>query len=104
MLCLPQSSRRPREERDVSQCESVASTVSAQEDEDIEASNEEENPEDSEGNFSGKETRVCTERSPCFVLMMCSESCVPLNDIVVVPMLFQLDFSNLNTLKWMQHF
>ncbi|PKU37760.1 nuclear receptor corepressor 1 isoform x1 [Limosa lapponica baueri] len=42
------SSRRPREERDVSQCESVASTVSAQEDEDIEASNEEENPEDSE--------------------------------------------------------
>ncbi len=43
------SSRRPREERDVSQCESVASTVSAQEDEDIEASNEEENPEDSEG-------------------------------------------------------
>lgn len=45
-----QSSRRPREERDVSQCESVASTVSAQEDEDIEASNEEENPEDSEGN------------------------------------------------------
>ncbi|XP_058139387.1 nuclear receptor corepressor 1 isoform X21 [Dasypus novemcinctus] len=42
------SSRKPREERDVSQCESVASTVSAQEDEDIEASNEEENPEDSE--------------------------------------------------------
>ena len=33
----------------MSQCESVASTVSAQEDEDIEASNEEENPEDSEG-------------------------------------------------------
>ncbi|XP_072586544.1 nuclear receptor corepressor 1 isoform X17 [Vulpes vulpes] len=43
------TSRKPREERDVSQCESVASTVSAQEDEDIEASNEEENPEDSEG-------------------------------------------------------
>ncbi|XP_076726433.1 nuclear receptor corepressor 1 isoform X21 [Callospermophilus lateralis] len=42
------ASRKPREERDVSQCESVASTVSAQEDEDIEASNEEENPEDSE--------------------------------------------------------
>ncbi|VFV46082.1 nuclear receptor corepressor 1 isoform [Lynx pardinus] len=42
------TSRKPREERDVSQCESVASTVSAQEDEDIEASNEEENPEDSE--------------------------------------------------------
>lgn len=58
MPCLYQSSRRPREERDVSQCESVASTVSAQEDEDIEASNEEENPEDSEGNFSGKETFV----------------------------------------------
>lgn len=33
----------------MSQCESVASTVSAQEDEDVEASNEEENPEDSEG-------------------------------------------------------
>lgn len=44
-----QASRKPREERDVSQCESVASTVSAQEDEDVEASNEEENPEDSEG-------------------------------------------------------
>ncbi|XP_016051922.1 PREDICTED: nuclear receptor corepressor 1 isoform X9 [Miniopterus natalensis] len=42
------TSRKPREERDVSQCESVASTVSAQEDDDIEASNEEENPEDSE--------------------------------------------------------
>ncbi|XP_048222661.1 nuclear receptor corepressor 1 isoform X10 [Perognathus longimembris pacificus] len=42
------TSRKPREERDVSQCESVASTVSAQEDEDIEASNEEENQEDSE--------------------------------------------------------
>lgn len=36
----------------MSQCESVASTVSAQEDEDIEASNEEENPEDSEGTSS----------------------------------------------------
>lgn len=55
MSCIYQSSRRPREERDVSQCESVASTVSAQEDEDIEASNEEENPEDSEGNFVGGE-------------------------------------------------
>lgn len=54
MPCIYQSSRRPREERDVSQCESVASTVSAQEDEDIEASNEEENPEDSEGNFVGR--------------------------------------------------
>lgn len=60
----------------MSQCESVASTVSAQEDEDIEASNEEENPEDSEGNFSGKETHVCTEKSLCFVLIICSESCV----------------------------
>ncbi|XP_022416621.1 nuclear receptor corepressor 1 isoform X11 [Delphinapterus leucas] len=52
------ASRKPREERDVSQCESVASTVSAQEDEDIEASNEEENPEDSEGaeNSSGTES------------------------------------------------
>ncbi|XP_057167279.1 nuclear receptor corepressor 1 isoform X17 [Ursus arctos] len=51
------TSRKPREERDVSQCESVASTVSAQEDEDIEASNEEENPEDSEG-FVENEARV----------------------------------------------
>ncbi|XP_032472069.1 nuclear receptor corepressor 1 isoform X6 [Phocoena sinus] len=52
------ASRKPREERDVSQCESVASTVSAQEDEDIEAYNEEENPEDSEGaeNSSGTES------------------------------------------------
>jgi len=73
MPCLSQSSRRPREERDVSQCESVASTVSAQEDEDIEASNEEENPEDSEGNFSGKETCMCTERDLCFVPIICSE-------------------------------
>lgn len=71
MPCLCQSSRRPREERDVSQCESVASTVSAQEDEDIEASNEEENPEDSEGNFSGKDTCVCPERDP----VIYSESC-----------------------------
>ncbi|XP_038614809.1 nuclear receptor corepressor 1 isoform X6 [Tachyglossus aculeatus] len=50
------SSRKPREERDVSQCESVASTVSAQEDEDIEASNEEENPEDSEGAENSSDT------------------------------------------------
>jgi hypothetical protein len=34
----------------------VASTVSAQEDEDIEASNEEENPEDSEGILNSLET------------------------------------------------
>lgn len=76
MLCLCQSSRRPREERDVSQCESVASTVSAQEDEDIEASNEEENPEDSEGNFSGKKVCVCTERGLGFVPVICSERMV----------------------------
>uniref|UniRef100_G3UL04 Nuclear receptor corepressor 1 n=1 Tax=Loxodonta africana TaxID=9785 RepID=G3UL04_LOXAF len=50
------TSRKPREERDVSQCESVASTVSAQEDEDIEASNEEENPEDSEGAENSSDT------------------------------------------------
>lgn len=74
MLCLCQSSRRPREERDVSQCESVASTVSAQEDEDIEASNEEENPEDSEGNFSGKDTCVCLERDPITHSESCSAS------------------------------
>lgn len=87
----------------MSQCESVASTVSAQEDEDIEASNEEENPEDSEGNFSGKETCVCTERSLCFVLIICSKSRVPFHD-VVVQMLFQLDFSNLNSLEGMKRF
>ncbi|XP_078235288.1 nuclear receptor corepressor 1 isoform X4 [Pogona vitticeps] len=50
------SSRKPREEREVSQSESVASTVSAQEDEDIEASNEEENPEDSEGVENSSDT------------------------------------------------
>lgn len=55
--------------------------MSAQEDEDIEASNEEENPEDSEGNFSGKETCVCEERDLCFVPVMCSESCAPLHNV-----------------------
>ncbi|KAM9117814.1 nuclear receptor corepressor 1 isoform 11-T12 [Pangshura tecta] len=58
------SSRRPREERDVSQCESVASTVSAQEDEDIEASNEEENPEDSEGAENSSDTESAPSPSP----------------------------------------
>ncbi|XP_029467150.1 nuclear receptor corepressor 1 isoform X5 [Rhinatrema bivittatum] len=50
------SSRRPREERNVSQCESVASTVSAQEDDENEASNEEENPDDSEGAENSSDT------------------------------------------------
>uniref|UniRef100_A0A8C8SDY3 Nuclear receptor corepressor 1 n=1 Tax=Pelusios castaneus TaxID=367368 RepID=A0A8C8SDY3_9SAUR len=58
------SSRRPREERDVSQCESVASTVSAQEDEDIEASNEEENAEDSEGAENSSDTESAPSPSP----------------------------------------
>uniref|UniRef100_A0A7M4F7Y4 Nuclear receptor corepressor 1 n=1 Tax=Crocodylus porosus TaxID=8502 RepID=A0A7M4F7Y4_CROPO len=58
------SSRRPREERDVSQCESVASTVSAQEDEDIEASNEEENPEDSEGAENSSDTESAPSPLP----------------------------------------
>uniref|UniRef100_A0A8C2TVU5 Nuclear receptor corepressor 1 n=1 Tax=Coturnix japonica TaxID=93934 RepID=A0A8C2TVU5_COTJA len=58
------SSRRPREERDVSQCESVASTVSAQEDEDIEASNEEENPEDSEGADNSSDTESAPSPTP----------------------------------------
>ncbi|XP_026547665.1 nuclear receptor corepressor 1-like, partial [Notechis scutatus] len=58
------SSRRPREERDVSQCESVASTVSAQEDEDIEVSNEEENPEDSEGAENSSDTESAPSPSP----------------------------------------
>uniref|UniRef100_A0A8C3QLJ1 Nuclear receptor corepressor 1 n=1 Tax=Cyanoderma ruficeps TaxID=181631 RepID=A0A8C3QLJ1_9PASS len=58
------SSRRPREERDVSQCESVASTVSAQEDEDIEASNEEENPEDSEGAENSSDTESAPSPTP----------------------------------------
>ncbi|XP_062816789.1 nuclear receptor corepressor 1 isoform X2 [Anolis carolinensis] len=57
------SSRRPREEREVSQSESVASTVSAPEDEDIEASNEEENPEDSEGAENSSDTESAP--SPC---------------------------------------
>uniref|UniRef100_A0A7M4F5Y5 Nuclear receptor corepressor 1 n=1 Tax=Crocodylus porosus TaxID=8502 RepID=A0A7M4F5Y5_CROPO len=59
-----ESSRRPREERDVSQCESVASTVSAQEDEDIEASNEEENPEDSEGAENSSDTESAPSPLP----------------------------------------
>ncbi|XP_012330496.1 nuclear receptor corepressor 1 isoform X6 [Aotus nancymaae] len=58
------ASRKPREERDVSQCESVASTVSAQEDEDIEASNEEENPEDSEGAENSSDTESAPSPSP----------------------------------------
>ncbi|XP_025027010.1 nuclear receptor corepressor 1 isoform X4 [Python bivittatus] len=60
-------SRRPREEREVSQCESVASTVSAQEDEDIEASNEEENPEDSEGAENSSDTESAPSPSPAEV-------------------------------------
>ncbi|CAO2643538.1 Nuclear receptor corepressor 1 [Lemmus lemmus] len=58
------ASRKPREERDVSQCESVASTVSAQEDEDVEASNEEENPEDSEGAENSSDTESAPSPSP----------------------------------------
>ncbi|XP_023586826.1 nuclear receptor corepressor 1 isoform X9 [Trichechus manatus latirostris] len=58
------TSRKPREERDVSQCESIASTVSAQEDEDIEASNEEENPEDSEGAENSSDTESAPSPSP----------------------------------------
>ncbi|XP_012593336.1 nuclear receptor corepressor 1 isoform X12 [Microcebus murinus] len=58
------TSRKPREERDVSQCESVASTVSAQEDEDVEASNEEENPEDSEGAENSSDTESAPSPSP----------------------------------------
>ncbi|XP_031751921.1 nuclear receptor corepressor 1 isoform X5 [Xenopus tropicalis] len=58
------SSRRPREERDVSQCESVASTVSAQEDEENEASNEEENAEDSEGAENSSDTESAPSPSP----------------------------------------
>ncbi|EGW01301.1 Nuclear receptor corepressor 1 [Cricetulus griseus] len=58
------ASRKPREERDVSQCESVASTVSAQEDEDIEASNEEENPEDSEGAENSSDTESAPSPPP----------------------------------------
>ncbi|MEE6468495.1 hypothetical protein FKM82_008299 [Ascaphus truei] len=58
------SSRRPREERDVSQCDSVASTVSAQEDEDNEGSNEEENPEDSEVAENSSDTESAPSPSP----------------------------------------
>ncbi|XP_018427583.1 PREDICTED: nuclear receptor corepressor 1-like, partial [Nanorana parkeri] len=52
------SPRKPREERDVSQSESMASTVSAQEDEDNDNdnSNDEENPEDSEGAENSSDT------------------------------------------------
>ncbi|MGH0171703.1 UNVERIFIED_CONTAM: hypothetical protein FKN15_076838 [Acipenser sinensis] len=51
-----QGSRRSREDRDVSQCESMASTVSALEDDENEGSNEEENPEDSEGAENSSDT------------------------------------------------
>uniref|UniRef100_A0A2K5RS44 SANT domain-containing protein n=1 Tax=Cebus imitator TaxID=2715852 RepID=A0A2K5RS44_CEBIM len=64
VLRQSEASRKPREERDVSQCESVASTVSAQEDEDIEASNEEENPEDSEGAENSSDTESAPSPSP----------------------------------------
>ncbi|XP_042298440.1 nuclear receptor corepressor 1-like isoform X2 [Sceloporus undulatus] len=67
------SSRRPREEREVSQSESVASTVSAQEDEDIEASNEEENPEDSEGAENSSDTESAPSPSP-------TEAAKPMDD------------------------
>uniref|UniRef100_A0A8C5QVM5 Nuclear receptor corepressor 1 n=1 Tax=Leptobrachium leishanense TaxID=445787 RepID=A0A8C5QVM5_9ANUR len=58
------SSRRPREERDVSQCESMASTVSAQEDEENDGSNEEENPEDSEAAENSSDTESAPSPSP----------------------------------------
>ncbi|XP_072326140.1 nuclear receptor corepressor 1 isoform X3 [Scyliorhinus torazame] len=57
-------SRRSREDREVSQCESIASTVSAQEDEDNEVSNEEENPEDSEGAENSSDTESAPSPSP----------------------------------------
>ncbi|XP_045680294.1 nuclear receptor corepressor 1 isoform X8 [Phyllostomus hastatus] len=68
------TSRKPREERDVSQCESVASTVSAQEDEDIEASNEEENPEDSEGAENSSDTESAPSPSPVEAVKPSEES------------------------------
>ncbi|XP_078404498.1 nuclear receptor corepressor 1 isoform X13 [Cetorhinus maximus] len=63
-LRVQQMSRRSREDRDVSQCESIASTVSAQEDEDNEVSNEEENPEDSEGAENSSDTESAPSPSP----------------------------------------
>ncbi|XP_069040617.1 nuclear receptor corepressor 1 isoform X9 [Lepisosteus oculatus] len=51
-----QGARRSRGDRDVSQSESVASTISAPEDEENEGSNEEENPEDSEGAENSSDT------------------------------------------------
>ncbi|KAI1902904.1 hypothetical protein AGOR_G00021110 [Albula goreensis] len=51
-----QGSRRSRADRDVSQSESVASTASAADDEDNEGSNEEENPDDSEGAENSSDT------------------------------------------------
>ncbi|XP_049632696.1 nuclear receptor corepressor 1 isoform X6 [Suncus etruscus] len=68
------ASRKPREERDVSQCESIASTVSAQEDEDIEASNEEENPEDSEGAENSSDTESAPSPSPVEAVKPSEES------------------------------
>nr|XP_031541818.1 nuclear receptor corepressor 1 [Vicugna pacos] len=69
------ASRKPREERDVSQCESVASTVSAQEDEDIEASNEEENPEDSEGAENSSDTESAPSPSPVEAVNFLHRTC-----------------------------
>ncbi|XP_067823976.1 nuclear receptor corepressor 1 isoform X2 [Heptranchias perlo] len=63
-LKAQQMSRRSREDREVSQCESIASTVSAQEDEDNEGSNEEENPEDSEGAENSSDTESAPSPSP----------------------------------------
>ncbi|XP_072446244.1 nuclear receptor corepressor 1 isoform X2 [Chiloscyllium punctatum] len=63
-LRVQQMSRRSREDREVSQCESIASTVSAQEDEDNEVSNEEENPEDSEGAENSSDTESAPSPSP----------------------------------------
>ncbi|XP_067866952.1 nuclear receptor corepressor 1 isoform X5 [Heterodontus francisci] len=63
-LRVQQMSRRSREDREVSQCESIASTVSAQEDEDNEVSNEEENAEDSEGAENSSDTESAPSPSP----------------------------------------
>lgn len=56
-----QDSRRSRADRDVSQSESVTSATSAADDDDNEGSNEEENPEDSEGQDS--ERNLCMKRT-----------------------------------------
>ncbi|XP_072909151.1 nuclear receptor corepressor 1 isoform X3 [Hemitrygon akajei] len=76
-LRVQQMSRRSREDREVSQCESIASTVSVQEDEDNEVSNEEENAEDSEAAENSSDTESAPSPSPMETSKSSKESTEP---------------------------